>query len=576
MRIVYLFVLILFTLTDIYGQDASKITTEKVKVGDNLYYAHTVRKKETLYSLSKAYNVTIEEIVKHNRAAESGLKTGTILYIPVNEADSALQEPAPAQEIAVKQMQAAEQKSKKQTNKKYKKHTVKWYEDITDISEKYGVSVEAIMALNNLKSSKLKTRQSLLIPDKEYVPQNNIIIPKPFVEPSPTEKDTTAIEDPKETVITSDTLQPAAESKVKFRKKDEPVEIAYILPFGSVDTSRINSNFMDFYAGSLLAANDMKNSGVPVKINVYDQSEYNPLHSLIDSPGFSNNQLIVGPARAKMITAFTGYSQNAGIPLVSPLDNAAESMADENPYFIQMPANTLSQIGNTIDLLDKYRTEHNSSTVLLICEKGTTGDSVYVNNAKKLLEERGINYKTISYGILEGRQIYGRILSSVDTLSENEHIALVPSNSEAFVSDVVRNLDLCRKPGANITLFGLPKWRNFETINVELFHKLKLHISLPYFVDYSNQQTIRFLQQYRALYGTEPTPYAYQGYDITKYILKEMALYGNSFVHSTELEHARMLQSDFRLKKDSEQSGLKNRATRNIVYNPDYTISVID
>lgn len=572
MRIVYLFVLILFTLTDIYGQDASKITTEKVKVGDNLYYAHTVRKKETLYSLSKAYNVTIEEIVKHNRAAESGLKTGTILYIPVNEADSALQD----QEIAVKQMQAAEQKSKKQTNKKYKKHTVKWYEDITDISEKYGVSVEAIMALNNLKSSKLKTRQSLLIPDKEYVPQNNIIIPKPFVEPSPTEKDTTAIEDPKETVITSDTLQPAAESKVKFRKKDEPVEIAYILPFGSVDTSRINSNFMDFYAGSLLAANDMKNSGVPVKINVYDQSEYNPLHSIIDSPGFSNNQLIIGPARAKMITAFTGYSQNAGIPLVSPLDNAAESMADENPYFIQMPANTISQIGNTIDLLDKYRTEHNSSTVLLICEKGTAGDSVYVNNAKKLLEERGIDYKTISYGILEGRQIYGTILSSVDTLLENEHIALVPSNSEAFVSDVVRNLDLCRKPGANITLFGLPKWRNFETINVELFHKLKLHISLPYFVDYSNQQTIRFLQQYRALYGTEPTPYAYQGYDITKYILKEMALYGNSFVHSTELEHARMLQSDFRLKKDSEQSGLKNRATRNIVYNPDYTISVID
>ncbi len=576
MRIVYLFVLILFTLTDIYGQDASKITAEKVKVGDNLYYAHTVRKKETLYSLSKTYNVTIEEIVKHNRAAESGLKTGTILYIPVNEADSALQEPAPAQEIAVKQMQAAEQKSKKQTNKKYKKHTVKWYEDITDISEKYGVSVEAIMALNNLRSSKLKSRQSLLIPDKEYVPQNNIIIPKPIVEPSPADKDTTTVEKPEEKVITADTLQPAAKSKVKFRKKDEPVEIAYILPFGSVDTSRINSNFMDFYAGSLLAANDVKDSGVPVKINVYDQSEYNPLHSIIDSPGFSNNQLIIGPARAKMITAFTGYSQNAGIPLVSPLDNAAESMADENPYFIQMPANTLSQIGNTVDLLDKYRREHNSSTVLLICEKGTTGDSVYVNNAKKLLEERGIDYKTISYGILEGRQIYGTILSSIDTLSENEHIALVPSNSEAFVSDVVRNLDLCRKPGANITLFGLPKWRNFETINVELFHKLKLHISLPYFVDYSNQQTIRFLQQYRALYGTEPTPYAYQGYDITKYILKEMALYGNSFVHSTELEHARMLQSDFRLKKDSEQSGLKNRATRNIVYNPDYTISVID
>jgi ABC-type branched-subunit amino acid transport system substrate-binding protein len=167
------------------------------------------------------------------------------------------------------------------------------------------------------------------------------------------------------------------------------------------------------------------------------------------------------------------------------------------------------------------------------------------------------------------------MLACVDTLSTKPHIAIVPSNSEAFVSDVIRNLDLCQKPGAKVTVFGFPKWRNFETINIELFHQTNLHLSLPYYVDYSSSEVQDFLMKYRALYGAEPTPYAFQGYDITKFILKQMAIYGNSFIYCNELAPASLLQSDFLLRRDSEQNGLKNTATRNIRYNPDYTVSVI-
>ena len=576
MRIVYLFVLILFTISNIYGQSAVKLSSEKVKIGGNVYYVHTVQKKETLYSLSKAYNVQQEEIIEHNQSAVSGLKMGTILYIPVKSSGTATNAPA-------KGDQPTDKKDKRQADKKIRKHTVKWYEDITDISEKYSVSVEAIMAFNNLKSSKLKPRQILLIP--ESMPSDA----------TPAEI-TTSSDNLFSTVVndtlsrrSADNIVPALEivpgnvtnsdanSKLKYRNNGEQVEIAYILPLNSIDTNNINTNFMDFYAGSMLAANDMKSDGFPVKINVYDQSEYTPLHKLIDAPGFSNNQLLIGPARAKIIKEFTGYSQNAEIPLVSPLDNSAETFADTNPYFIQMPANTLSQMENTIELLNNYRIKDSVSTILLVYEKGNVSDSIYVDNAKKLLQERGIEYTPISYGILDGREIYTTILASVDTLSTKPHIALVPSNSEAFVSDVVRNLDLCRKPGAIITLFGFPKWRNFETINVEMFHNMNLHISLPYFVDYTNEDVKRFLLQYRALYNTEPTPYAFQGYDITKYLLEQMEKYGNSFIHQDNPAAASMLQSDFRLRKDdcNERSGLKNRATRNIRYNPDFTISVV-
>ena len=566
MRIVYLIVLILFTITNIYGQSAIKVSTEKVKVGDKTFYAHTVQKKETLHSLSKAYNVPIAEIIKNNESAAAGLKAGAVLLIPA-KAD-------------VKDV-------KGDKDSKYQKHTVKWYEDITDISARYGVTVEEIMAFNNLESSKLSPRQTLLIPHNKMQPSEVAATVATAnaatAEVSASATAAIATETATETVTDADTAvadttaehKESLADKVRLRKFDEPVEIGFILPLGSTDTNRINNNFMDFYAGSLLAINDAKQNGLPIRVNVYDQSEYEPLHRLIDRPDFSDNQVLIGPARAKVISTFTGYSQNSMTPLVSPLDNAAENMAEGNPYFVQIPSNTLSQIANTVELLNNYRIQDSVSTIMLIYEKDNTADSLYVNNTRRLLDEKGIDYKTISYGILEGRDIYSTMLACVDTLSVKPHVAIVPSNSEAFVSDVIRNLDLCQKPGAKVTVFGFPKWRNFETINVEQFHKTNLHISLPYFVDYSSAEVQSFLMSYRALFATEPTPYAFQGYDITRFILKQMEMYGNSFVYNNELSPASLLQSDFMLKRDSEQNGLKNTATRNIRYNPDYTVSVI-
>ena len=55
-----------------YAQDteykATPVTVSKDKVRNNgkLYYSHVVLAKQTLFSISKAYNVTIDEIVAAN------------------------------------------------------------------------------------------------------------------------------------------------------------------------------------------------------------------------------------------------------------------------------------------------------------------------------------------------------------------------------------------------------------------------------------------------------------------------------------------------------------------------------
>lgn len=585
MRIVYPLILILFTVCSAFAQNRIELSKDTVKIEGKVCYAHLVKKKETLYSLSKAYGVTTDVIVKNNASLSTGLKEGTVIYIPIVENGKSTSA-AEVKTAAVKGPQK---------QKKYKRHTVKWYEDITDISQKYNVPVEALIALNNLPNGKLKARQVLQIPDAEYMstfaPDGSQLSNGTSNDPSTAAADTTA------TAGAEERSGQIVKDDIVTRDTREPLEIALVLPLNSTTPDNISSNFMDFYAGALLAVKDFKQQSgrgyfhfnqPELIVNSYDLTEYNPLHTLLDVPGFEKNQLIIGPARAGRLKEVAGYATTHKIPLVSPLDNSAEALVDECKYMIQVPTSSDQQLENLVGQLAKeYR--KSPAPVLLVWEKGGA-DASYVEAAKELLDANSIPYTDISYGILEGRTISETIIASIDTLSGTPNFALVPSNSEAFVSDAIRNLDICHNYGnTRMMVFGMPKWRNFETIHVELYHKLNLHLSIPYYVEYSSPEVEKFLMTYRALYNAEPTPYAYQGYDITRYFLDLANRYGKSFINLNEFAPAQMLQSNFNFKRHHKpanqttvgqaglfdnRSGLTNYATRDIIYNPDYTITL--
>lgn len=107
------------------------------KINGNVFILHKVEAKETLYSLSKRYNASIEEIVKHNPASESGLKLGEVLKIPYQQ----------------------EQKS----TSAQKSHTVAPGQTLFSIAQLNNVSVDDIKKWNNLSSNDLNVGQTLVI-----------------------------------------------------------------------------------------------------------------------------------------------------------------------------------------------------------------------------------------------------------------------------------------------------------------------------------------------------------------------------------------------------------------------------
>jgi len=59
-----------------------RISGEKVISGGRTYYMHEVQKGQTLYSIAKAYKVTILDIDRENVIPAGGLQSGQMLKIP--------------------------------------------------------------------------------------------------------------------------------------------------------------------------------------------------------------------------------------------------------------------------------------------------------------------------------------------------------------------------------------------------------------------------------------------------------------------------------------------------------------
>ena len=553
------------------------ISNEKVRVNGKVCYSHVVREKQTLYSIAKAYKVSVDDIYSLNPSLkEEGLKKNSIILIPAEAAPARQEVPAkepevketpvvretpavqeaPEKENSVEETPAKEKKeSKKESRKKQKTHTVKWYEDLDVIADKYGVSVEAIMNANGLTGRKLSKRQKLIIPEPgETVPAPEIIPDAPAAE-----EEAAAEETPVEETVQTDTLLTVEDPWI-FTPKNE-VQATLILPM-KASTDNVSRNNMDFYSGVLLAVRDMAESGISTELNVYDSSDSS--HP-ISSEDLDGSDIVIGPVSSGDLQRLLDTDRNPQM-VISPLDPRAETLAYGHSNFIQVPT---PQTVLYQDLVNWIREDTMpGDTLLIISEKGARQTDAVVQMTLAA-DSSGMTFIPFSYSILEGRDITEPLTNLMTATGTNR--VLIASDSEAFVNDVVRNLNILVYNKLNVVLYAPARIRNFETIEVENLHNTSLHVSLGYLIDYDSQQVKNFLLKYRALFNTEPTQYAFQGYDIATYFIGMCSRYGSGWTRKLGDTESKMLQSTFRY-VPVENGGYVNNGVRRLVYGPGWSV----
>ena len=188
------------------------------------------------------------------------------------------------------------------------------------------------------------------------------------------------------------------------------------------------------------------------------------------------------------------------------------------------------------------------------------------------LMESGIACSHYSYAILEGREAVNKLDGMMTKDGVNRII--INSESEAFVNDVVRNLNLMIHNKYSVTLFCPSKIRVFETIDTDNLHATSLHLCSSYDIDYDSPQVMKFIMEYRALFNTEPGPFAFQGYDVASYFIQMCAKYGKSWPEMLSSTKANKLQSGFDFIQRNGK-GWTNNAVRRIIYGENYSVKRI-
>lgn len=533
-----------------YVSTPVSISKEKVKVNGKVCYSHIVLEKQTLYSIAKAYNASLDEIYSLNPTLkETGLKKNSIILIPTGETVQTQVENPVVKDEAVKPA-----KTEKPQPKKQKTHIRKWYEDLDVIAEKYGVTVESIMKANNLKGTKLSNRQKLIIPDAE-----DIVGHEEAMESEPVQTaDTLAVE------IQRDTPAQAEDEPEWFFRPKEKVSMTLILPMHN-NAGNPNRNNLDFYSGIMLAVNDMAEKGIGTELNVYDLSDKN--HPIADED-LENTDVIIGPISSadlgKVLIDTDGRNT-----VVSPLDPRAEHLAASNRNFIQAPTPHKAQYEDLVRWIEEDTAA--GDKVLVISEKGARQTEATLQ-IKGVIDSSSVSFIPFSYSILEGRDVIDPIKALMTETGTNR--VLIASESEAFVNDVVRNLNILIHGKMNVVLYAPSKIRGFETIEVENLHNTSLHVSLAYYIDYDDPRVKDFLLKYRALYNTEPSQFAFQGYDMASYFIETCSKYGNRWYSRLGRTDKNMLQSTFRF-IEVEDGGYVNNGVRRIVYGKDWSVTKV-
>ncbi len=134
--------LLVFVLTLSYSNASSLIAGDSVgveRVGNKTFILHKVSPQETLFAISRKYQVPVGEIQSANEVLKQGLKIGQTIRVPYIEKNAV---PAGAA-----------------------LHKVNPGETLFSISKKYGISVDSLKQWNKLMGNDLSVGQALIVKD---------------------------------------------------------------------------------------------------------------------------------------------------------------------------------------------------------------------------------------------------------------------------------------------------------------------------------------------------------------------------------------------------------------------------
>jgi len=499
------------------------------------YLLHRVKKKETLFSISKKYEVELNTLMELNPEAATSLSTGSIILVPatqIGSVSSEFIEPA--------------------RNDSLINHEVNEGETLYSISKKYNVSVDSILSVNKVDINQLTIGQWVIIPKYN------------------------------ESFQRTKTLKEESDSSSsKFSGVyKEKYQVGMMLPFelslnDSIENelSRGNDLYilteiaLEYYRGAKLALDTLEKMGLNLDLHVYDVGEdLVNARETIRKPVVKNLDLIIGPMHKASLAVVSDMAKEEEIFLVSP-NNFANQVFEDNPYLFRAQPSRETMLRY---LATYVAVQHQNHNVFMVS-----------NDGPKEWPFRQQFIRNYNETVGTFPNIYSDSLRSlsIDKINEEEfanwlredttNVLVVPSNDLAFVSDFMTRLSRIDEEKYNVQVYGLDRWIKYENIESSYKNRFRLRLVVSQYVDYSERDIQNYLEKFYSEYKMEPSGYGYgfMGYDLMLFFGKALLDSGTGFGNGVEKREMDGLGMNYRFAPSTTGKEMENKSVFIIEYN---------
>ncbi len=447
---------------------------------------HKVEKGETLYSISRKYEISIDTIIEDNPEVDPiALPTDYSLLIRKKMKGKSSQEQSEAQWIEYKSdLNLASQ------GDGYRYHIVGKGETIYSLSRQSGLSEEEFAQLNNLQDG-LKAGTIIKMP-----------------------ADSQEIEEVK--AVEDDEPYYADQIKLRSLREGDTLRIALFLPLSR--NSKASRQFSEFYNGFHAGLDTVKSRwGRNIELSVYDtERRVGNVTRAVNSEEFEGTNLIVGPIYEDLLAPVIEYAEKNHIPVVSPLAALKES---QSSVLFQMAPPTDTRYEKVKEMISDT-----TRCVTLIYTENT--DSLFEQNIMSLMGDR--EYQTHHYEYANPTQVAEMMKEEEESAGDlskyinnrKENTIVVMSSTETDVDRVLSALSSAqinivarggRKPQYEV--LGNSEWSRYNNIDRTILFKNNVVLISSYHAKRDDERVRFFDSNYIEAYDALPSLYAYRGYD---------------------------------------------------------------
>jgi LysM repeat protein len=553
---------------------SDKVQSETVK--KVVYIEHQVKRRETVYGISRSYNITENELLEHNPTARAGLRPNMMLRIP----------------------------RYREATIYFKEYVVPPRQTLFSISREFEISIPELEQINPELKEGLKAGQIIRIP----IEQTQQVQP-PFLHDPQTHEPDPMI-DRKPVALDPYCSNPQIKSTY---------HVALMIPLyledlvdeetGTAPVSERSLRYLEYYEGIMIALDSVRARGADIRLSVYDVCESEvKARRAIWRPEMAQMDLIIGPFDKKVFPLVAGFAKEKNIPIVSPFHADERDLLRRYPSMFQVTPDLETQMKYMASFVSANYPEDNIIVVhnnqpgiinLISMYKKTLNDGLNYYRFQKdsanmakiggyflngvYVGERISNVYVINDSLRQSQRAHGNIsgvdrsrymnrenLSEVvysrdgmeklrekfDTTRKNVIVTLM--GGEANIANFTRQLYNLRDT-FNLVVFGVPQWREYRSLDFNYLQSLNTHIFTPEFIDYNDVANLNYIRRFRSINHVEPEWMGFRAVETGVFFFTALMQYGSEFYRCIDfMNQHNTHNSPFLFEKPYEEGGWEN------------------